>query len=391
MNNANQLARPAVHALAASKIREVANAGMGRPDLLAFWFGEPDQVTPDFICQEAIASLQAGETFYTHNLGIPELRQALATYSSRLHQACSPDQIAVTNSGMNAIAIVQQALIDPGDRVVVITPVWPNLVEGPKILGGKVCSVALDFSPAGWTLDLQRLLDALTPATRLLIVNSPNNPTGWTMPREQQQAVLEHCRQRGIWILADDAYERLYFEAAGGCAPTFLDLAGPADRVVSINTFSKSWQMTGWRLGWITAPADLVPDLAKLIEFNTSCAPAFVQRAGVVAVNRGEAAVASFVARLKAGRDFLIPALNALPQVQAVAPPGAMYAFFRVDGISDSLSFCKRLATEFDLGLAPGAAFGPEGEGFIRWCFAASETSLDQGLARLKAGLAAAR
>jgi aspartate/methionine/tyrosine aminotransferase len=158
--------------------------------------------------------------------------------------------------------------------------------------------------------------------------------------------------------------------------------------VVSINTFSKSWQMTGWRLGWITAPADLMPDLAKLIEFNTSCAPAFVQRAGVVAVSRGEAAVASFVARLKAGRDFLIPALNALPQVQAVAPPGAMYAFFRVDGISDSLSFCKRLATEFDLGLAPGAAFGPEGEGFIRWCFAASETSLGLGIARLKAGLA---
>ncbi|MCF8168228.1 MAG: pyridoxal phosphate-dependent aminotransferase [Rhodoferax sp.] len=389
MKFADTLARPAVQALAASKIREVANAGIGRPGVLPFWFGEPDTVTPDFICQEGIASLRAGETFYTHNLGIAPLREALAGYVARLHGACGTENLAVTNSGMNALALVQQALIAPADRVVVVTPVWPNLVEGPKILGAQVCTVALDFGAAGWTLDVQRLLDALTPQTRLLIVNSPNNPTGWTMPRAQQQVVMEHCRKQGIWILADDAYERLYFDGEPGrsVAPSFLDISTWEDRVVSVNTFSKSWQMTGWRLGWIAAPQPLIDDLAKLIEFNTSCAPGFVQRAGVRAVTEGEAAVASFVARLKSNRDFLIERLNALPQVQAVAPPGAMYAFFKVQGVHDSLAFCKRLVTEFDLGLAPGAAFGPEGEGFIRWCFAATEDKLADGVQRLARGL----
>ena len=389
MTGYDRQARSQVRSLEASKIREVANAGMGREGLLAFWFGEPDTVTPDFICREAIASLQAGETFYTQNLGIPALRDALAQYTGRLHQPCAAERIAVTNSGMNALALVQQALIAPGDRVVVVTPVWPNLVQGPKILGADVHCVALHFGESGWTLNLQRLIDALTPQTRMLIVNSPNNPTGWTMPRAQQQIVLEHCRERGIWVLADDAYERLYFNGSPGLAvaPTFQDIASEWDRLVSVNTFSKSWQMTGWRLGWITAPTELVGDLAKLVEFNTSCAPAFVQRAGVVAVQNGEAAVSAFVSRLKAGRDLLMDRLNGLPQIEAVAPDGAMYAFFRVKGMSDSLAFCKMLAAQYDLGLAPGIAFGPQGEGFIRWCFAASEAKLNEGAARLAIAL----
>ena len=389
MSRTETLARPAVRALAASKIREVANAGMGRAGLLAFWFGEPDSVTPDLICNAGVASLQAGETFYTQNLGLPSLREAIAQYVSRLHRPCLTENIAVTNSAMSGLALVQQCLLSPGDRVVAVTPLWPNLVEGPKILGAQVCTVALNFGSTGWNLDLERLLDALTHDTRLLMINSPNNPTGWTMPREQQQVVLAHCRNRGIWILADDAYERLYFEGQPGVAvaPGFQDLAESDDRLLSVNTFSKSWQMTGWRLGWVEAPQALMPDLAKLIEFNTSCAPAFVQRAGVLAVTQGEPAVASFVSRLKQSRDFLIAGLNALPRVTAVAPPGAMYAFFRVQGVTDSLDFCKRLASEFDLGLAPGVAFGPEGEGFIRWCFAASEDRLADGIARLERAL----
>ena len=389
MSPIDTFARPAVRALAASKIREVANAGMGREGLLAFWFGEPDTVTPNLISSAAIASLQAGETFYTQNLGIPALRDTLAHYVSRLHRPCQAECIAVTNSGMNALALVQQALLSPSDRAVVVTPVWPNLVEGPKILGAEVWPVSLDFGSSGWTLDTQRLLDALTPQTRLLLINSPNNPTGWTMQREQQQAVLEHCRARGIWIVADDAYERLYFEGEPGVAvaPSFQDIASLDDRLVSVNTFSKSWQMTGWRLGWIAAPLGLMPDLAKLIEFNTSCSPEFVQKAGVLAVKQGEPAVESFVSRLKRSRDFLIAGLNSLPRISAVAPAGAMYAFFRVQGMTNSLDFCKRLASDHDLGLAPGVAFGPEGEGFIRWCFAADEAKLAQGLSRLAGAL----
>lgn len=384
-------ARDAVRGLAASRIREVANAAMGREGLLPFWFGEPDSVTPDFITAAGRESLARGETFYSQNAGLPELRDALAGYTSRLHGACDAGRIVVTSSGMSALALTGQALLSPGERVVVVAPVWPNLVEGPRILGAQVVTVPLRFDERGWRLDIDRLLEALTPDTRLLMVNSPGNPTGWTMSRDDQATVLLHCRERGIWILADDAYERLHFGGPPGwsVAPCFLDVADAEDRLVTTNTFSKAWQMTGWRLGWINAPAALAPDLAKLVEFNTSCAPVFVQRAGVVAVEQGEPAVAAFVSRLAAGRDFLVRGLTSVPRVRAVAPEGAMYAFFAVDGMTDSLDFCKTLAARHGLGLAPGVAFGAEGEGFLRWCFAASTERLASGLERLEVALRA--
>jgi len=383
-------AREAVRGLRASKIREVANAGMGREDVLAFWFGEPDEVTPAFIRQAGIDALIAGETFYTHNLGIPELREVIASYVTRLHRPTGVDAIAVTNSGMSALMLATQALIGAGDRVVAVTPLWPNLVEIPKILGAEVECVELQFGPKGWTLDLDRLLAALTPATRAVYLNSPNNPTGWTLDAEAQRAILAHCRRHGTWIIADDAYERLYFDEgrAGSVAPSFLDLAQPDDRLISTNTFSKSWLMTGWRLGWIVAPPTLIPDIAKLLEYNTSCAPPFVQRAGVVAVKEGEPVVAHTVRRLRGARDFLHAHLGRTPGIEAIAPPGAMYAFFRVANVTDSLEFCKRLVAVAGLGLAPGIAFGPEGEGFVRWCFASSESRLADGVSRLQRFLA---
>ena len=381
------VARTAIRALAQSRIREVANAGMGRADVLPFWFGEPDQVTPAFIRDAAIASLNAGETFYNQNQGIPELRAALAAYTTRLHGACATENIAVTNSGMNALMLCFQALIAPGDRVVAVTPLWPNLIEGPKILSAQVHTVALEFDARlGWRLDLDRLFAALTPHTRVLILNSPNNPTGWTAGRAEEEAILRHCRKHGIWILADDAYERIHFD--GHTAPSFLDIAGPDDRVVSANTFSKSWLMTGWRLGWITGPPPLIADIGKIIEYNTSCAQMFVQRAGVAAVTQGDAVTREFVARLAHGRAVLHRELAAIDGIEAVAPAGAMYAFFRVRGMRDSLAFCKRLVAEHGLGVAPGVAFGPEGEGCVRWCFAAGEATLVEGVRRLKRGLA---
>jgi aspartate/methionine/tyrosine aminotransferase len=375
-------ARAAVQNLRASSIREVANAGMGKSGVLKFWFGEPDEVTPAFIRQAAIAALDAGETFYVQNLGLPLLREAIATYVSRLHQPLAADNIVVTSSGMAALALVEQALIAPGDRVVVVTPLWPNLVEGPKILGADVITVALDFTPAGWQLDIERLLAALTPATRLLIVNSPNNPTGWTLTSAQQRILLDHCRRHGIWIIADDAYERLYYRDEPA-APSFLDLADPEEQVISTNTFSKSWLMTGWRLGWIVAPKALMHDMGKLVEYNFSCTPGFVQKAGIAAVTQGEPVVARTRQRFADAQRFLVGELNRLPRIEAAAAPGAMYAFFRVDGMKDSLEFCKGLVVAEGLGLAPGIAFGPEGEGFLRWCFASSTARLGDGVERL--------
>ena len=386
------LPRDAIVNLRASKIREVANAGIGCTDVLTFWFGEPDEVTPDFIRTTAAESLARGETFYSHNLGLPELRDTVASYLSRLHPnpaaPISADNIAITSAGVNALSLAAQCIVSPGDHVVCVTPLWPNLVEIPKILSANVECVALTFGDLGWQLDLEKLLSALTPDTKMLMVNSPNNPTGWTLTRDEQKAILARCRQYGIWILADDAYERLVF---GGtvCAPSFFDISDANDRLVSANTFSKSWLMTGWRLGWLVAPTPFIEQLGKVIEYNTSCSPVFIQRAGNAAICGGDAVIARTQARFRIARDQLCAALNTLPGVHAPPPPAAMYAFFKVDGMKDSLAFCKRLVTDYGLGIAPGAGFGDEGEGYLRWCFASELPRLDNGIKRFKAGLAA--
>ena len=378
--------------LEASKIREVANAGLGRSDVLAFWFGESDEATPDFIRQAAIDSLHAGETFYAHNLGLPELRDAVATYCGGLHGPVASERIAITSGGVNALMLAVQALVDAGDEVVAVTPVWPNLTAQPLIMGARLRTVALKPIKGAWTLDLPALLAAITPATKLLIINSPNNPTGWTLSRAEQEAILAHCRSTGTWILADEVYERLYFEpAANGCAPSFLDIAEPDDRVVVAHSFSKSFLMTGWRLGWLVMPPAMAPQMGKLIEFNTSCASVFTQRAGLAAIQRTDEVTPRVVSHLKVCRDLLVPLLQEVPGVELQAAAGGMYAFFRFGGFDDSLQVAKRLVAEAGLGLAPGSAFAPEAQGWLRWCFASKEPArLEQGVARLRSWAAAA-
>ena len=382
--------RQAIQNLEASRIREVANAGLGRDDVLAFWFGESDEVTPDFIRQAAIDSLASGETFYAHNLGLPELREAIAAYTSRLHPAVGANRIAVTSGGVNALMLAIQMLVDAGDEVVAITPVWPNLTAQPAILGASVRCVPLVAHAGEWTLDLDALRAAVTAGTKLLIVNAPNNPTGWTMTRAEQQALLDHCRATGTWILADEVYERLYYEPSpNGCAPSFLDIAAPDDRLVVVHSFSKSFLMTGWRLGWLVLPPAMMDGMGKLIEFNTSCASVFTQRAGIVALQRTDEVTPRVVAHLKQCRDTLVPLLAAVPGVKVVPARGGMYAFFQLEGFGDSLEVAKRLVTEAGLGLAPGNAFGPEAQGWLRWCFASRDPQrLVQGVERLKRWLA---
>ena len=382
--------RQALHNLEASKIREVANAGLGRDDVLAFWFGESDEVTPDFIRQAAIDSLQRGETFYAHNLGLPELREAVASYTSRLHPAVDAGRIAITSGGVSALMLAVQAVVNAGDEVVAITPVWPNLTAQPAIMGAQVCCVPLVPVNGEWTLDLDAVRAAVTPTTKLLIVNAPNNPTGWTMSSAEQQALLDHCRSTGTWILADEVYERLYYEPTpNGCAPSFLDIAAPDERLIVAHSFSKSFLMTGWRLGWLVLPPALVDGMGKLIEFNTSCASVFTQRAGIAALTRTDEVTPRVVAHLKHCRDTLVPLLATVPGVRVASAKGGMYAFFQLDGASDSLDTAKRLVTEAGLGLAPGNAFAPEAQGWLRWCFASKDPQrLVQGVDRLKSWLA---
>ena len=382
--------REAIHNLEASKIREVANAGMGRSDVLAFWFGESDEVTPEVVRQAAIESLQRGETFYAHNLGLPELREAIARYSSGLHPKVDASRIAVTSGGVSALMLAVQALVDAGDEVVAVTPVWPNLTAQPAIMGAHVRTLPLVPVNGQWTLDLQALREAVTSKTKLLIVNAPNNPTGWTMSRDEQQAVLDHCRQTGTWILADEVYERLYFEPTpNACAPSFLDISKPDDRLVVTHSFSKSFLMTGWRLGWLVLPPSMVDGIGKLIEFNTSCASVFTQRAAIAAIEHTAEITPRVVAHLKQCRDTLVPLLAALPGVQVAPAKGGMYAFFRLEGFGDSLEVAKRLVAEAGLGLAPGNAFAPEAQGWLRWCFASKDPQrLVKGVERLRDWLA---
>ncbi|MDO9252216.1 MAG: pyridoxal phosphate-dependent aminotransferase [Hydrogenophaga sp.] len=395
--------RSVVESLEESRIREVANEGLGRSDVLKFWFGESDEVTPAFIREAAITSLQAGETFYAHNLGLTELRQEIAVYTHGLHPQQSTDhwfdRIAVTSGGVNGLMLASQALVDAGDEVVVVTPAWPNLVAQPQIMGANVKTVPLQVVEQGenvgaWVLDLAALLAAITPATRLLIVNAPNNPTGWTLSRDEQATILAHCRRTGTWILADEVYERLYFapDSPNGAAPSFLDVSEPEDRLIVAHSFSKSFLMTGWRLGWLVLPQSLTHAVGKLIEFNTSCAPVFVQRAAAVALLRGAEVTPALVAHLQACRDTLVPLLKAVPGVTLAEPKGGMYAFFRLEGHGDCLDTAKRLVREAGLGLAPGSAFGPEAAGWLRWCFASRDPQrLVQGVARLRAWLDAQR
>lgn len=384
--------RAAVQALEGSAIRLVADAAMGLPDVLGLWFGESDLATPACITAAAIASLQRGDTYYLPNLGVTELRQAIAAYLGRLHPALADkpldyQRIAVTSSGVSALALATQTLVSPGDRVVVITPCWPNIAGIPAIAGAQVVRVPLRAATT-WELDEQQLLQALTPETRMLVINSPQNPTGWMADLPQLQRILAHCRRHGIWILSDEVYARLH----GGdtpAAPSLLDLADPQDRVLVVGSCSKAWAMTGWRLGWIVAPDGLTPSLAKLIEYNTSCAPGFVQAAALAAVvePQAEQFVAQQKLQLAANREQVMSTLAGFDGLVSPRPQGAFYAFFKVPGVSDSVALAKHWVQQHRLGLAPGRAFGPEGEGWIRLCYAVSPATLDRAMQRLQAAL----
>ncbi len=378
--------RARIAGLEPQRIVEVSTLGHGDSRVVPLWFGEGDLATPDFISEAAAAALRAGETFYTPKRGIPELREAIAAYMSDLYRVeIGAERVTVTPGGMSAIMLVEQMLVDPGDNVVVVSPVWPNAFAVPQILGGEARPVALDRGDNGWSLDLDRLFGAVDGRTRAIFVNSPNNPTGWVMPREQQAALLDFARRRGVWIIADEVYGRIVYD--GRAAPSFLEIAAPDDPVLAVNSFSKSWAMTGWRIGWLTTPAAVGDPIAELVEYNTSGTTSFAQHGALAAVRGGEAFVAEFVARCRTGRDLVCGRLARHPRIRLVSPEAAFYAFFAVEGMADSVALARRLVLEAGVGLAPGAAFGPGGEGSLRLCFASAPDRLETALDRLEAAL----
>lgn len=351
-----------------SGIVEVVNYARGREGLLPLWVGEGDLPTPDFINRAAMASLNAGETFYTWQRGIPELRQALTDYYGRHFGTSLPmEHFYVTGSGMQAIQLSVQAITSPGDEMVYLTPAWPNIAAALEIAGARSVGVPLQFEGGKWSLDLGRLEAAITPKTKGLFINTPSNPTGWTATHQDLADILALARKHGLWIMADEIYALYYY--AGGRAPSFLDMKEADDKILFVNSFSKNWSMTGWRVGWIVAPAELGQVIENLVQYSTSGVAQFMQRGAVAALNEGDDFIRANIAKAARSRDILCDALIATNRVQTLKPDGALYSFLKVDRVTDSRGAAIDIVDKTGVGLAPGTAFGQGGELFLRACF----------------------
>lgn len=378
--------RAAARGMEHSGIVEAMKYGFGREQLIPLWAGEGDLPTPDFICEAATRSLKAGETFYTWQRGIPELRAALAQYHARHYGVVAdPDRFFVTASGMHAIVVAFSLVLDAGDEVVIPTPCWPNAGAAADAAAARPVFVPMEPGDSGFALDLDRLAAAITPRTRALFINTPANPTGWTATSDELRAILALARKHGVWIVADEVYHRFYYGESSR-APSFHDVMAADDRILFVNTFSKNWAMTGWRIGWIEADPSLGQVIENLIQASTSGVAAFMQRAAVVALERGEAFVAHQIERARRGRD-IVARLKETGRIRLVAPAGAFYQLLAVEGEADSRTLCFRLIDEANIGLAPGTAFGPGAEAYLRLCFARSPESLAEAVERLTAWL----
>ncbi len=376
------LMRREIELLEDSPIVEVWRMGYGRDDVIGMFAGEPDVPTPDFICAAASRALAEGRTFYTPNRGIPALREALGEYLHRIYGVTVPEgRLALTGSGMNAVMLIAQAMVQPGDNVVTITPSWPNIMRAMQINGATIREVAMTSGNAGWSLDLDAVFAACDGRTRVIYLASPGNPTGWMISREEGQRLLEFARARGIAILSDEVYHRLVYDRE--VAFSFLEIARPDDPVFVVNSFSKAWAMTGWRLGWVVFPEGQTANIEKLVQFNTSGAPEFLQAGAITALREGEEFVAFFRERCRAGRDLVANRLARMKRIRNVPNSGSFYAMFEVDGVTDTLEFCKRAVTEAGIGMAPGIAFGAGAERHIRLCYAKSEALLGEAMDRL--------
>ena len=369
-----------------SRILDIARIAFEAPDVDLLCFGESDQPSPPSAVAAAIAALEAGETRYSDVRGLPELRHALADYLTSLHaKSVSEDRIQITASGMAAVATALTAVVHAGDRVVLHSPAWPNVGNAARLRGAVVDELPLSALPdGGFALDLDRL-DRMLVGARAFILNSPNNPTGWTATRDELVQVLDIARRRRVWLIADEVYSRLVYDGTAA-APSLLDIAAPDDRVIVCNSFSKAWVMTGWRLGWLVVPQGARDAVTELVEVTHSGVAPFIQRAGLAAL--GDAAsVERFRAHCATGRALVGDAIADLNGLRYVPPVGAFYAFVGVEGLSDSLALAKRLVIDHKVAVAPGVAFGGAGEGYLRICFAQSAELIERATGRLRDGL----
>ncbi|WP_299479663.1 pyridoxal phosphate-dependent aminotransferase [uncultured Roseibium sp.] len=372
-----------------SGIVEVANAGRHHDALIPLWVGEGDLPTPSFINRAVKESLDRGETFYTYQRGIPELREALAAYHQDLYgRPFAPERFYVTGSGMQAIQLTVQAIVDPGKEVIVPSPSWPNIAASVEIHGAKTVPVPMRESNGGWSLALEDIEKAITPDTAALFLNTPSNPTGWVATEDLLKAFLELARKHDLWIIADEIYT-LYYYGNGRRSPSFYDIAEDGDRIIFVNSFSKNWAMTGWRVGWVSAPPVMGQVFENLIQYSTSGVPAFLQWGAVAALTEGREFLESQIERARRGREVVLQGFQETGRISVAPPEGAFYLFFKLEGITDMRAFALDLVRETGVGLAPGTAFGPGGETFARLCYARRPDDLEEAIRRINAWLPA--
>ncbi|HEY3131489.1 MAG TPA: pyridoxal phosphate-dependent aminotransferase [Acidobacteriota bacterium] len=369
-----------------SKIREIAAMRPQIQDPICLYFGETNLPTPDFIRQAAVKAMEQGYLFYTPTAGYLELRTALAAEIGRLHgKSIDPEsQIIVTDGGVLAAALALRVVLDPGDEAILISPVWPYLHSNLLLCRAVPRQIPLVETKSGFRLDLHAVEAAINEKTRVLIINSPNNPTGWVATRDEQQQVWKLCLEHNIVLIADEVYERLYYGEQGATAPSFIDLVDEWDHLIVIQSFSKTYSMTGWRLGYAVAGTRAIAAMTRVNEFTTTCASSISQRAGLAALRDGESYVCEMVGRYRANRDLCYSLAGRLPHVNAWKPEGAFYMLLKVDGLKDSLSFAKEVFRKTGVGMAPGVGFGAGGEGSLRLCYAAERELLREAFHRLQ-------
>ena len=370
-----------------SGIRELAEMAMKMEGVLKLYFGESNIPTPEYIKRAAWKALEDGYTFYTENAGLPGLRQDLASYYRRVHavELDPRSEIVVTGSGVQALNVAIRCALNPGDEALVLTPSWPNHSANVWMDNAVPVEIPLLLRGGRYAVDFSDLEAALTPRTRLLLYTSPSNPLGWVATEEEQEEVLSFVRGHDLWLLADEVYDRLYYRGLkpGDAAPSILRKARRDDPVIVAQSFSKTYCMTGWRIGWLVGRSDIAGKATQLNEFIVSHAPSFIQRAAQTALSEGEEELRKMLVRLRENRDFCLEALRQMPGVTVPSPDGAFYLFPKIEGLKDSFAFCRKLLEERRVGLAPGAAFGAGGEGSVRICYAAEREILEQAMERI--------
>jgi hypothetical protein len=366
-----------------SRIRELADIAMSMDGVLRLYFGESNQPTPQYIKDAAVRALHEGYTFYTENAGLPSLRHAIAAKYRDLHNVdLDWKNVVITASGVQALNVSIRCVMDPGDEAIVLTPAWPNGGASVGMCSAHAIEIPHVLLNDRYEIDFEAVESALSKHTRLIIYTSPSNPLGWVARDSDQDRLLKICREHGLWLLADEVYERLYYR--GSVAPSILRKCTPADAVIVVQSFSKSYCMTGWRLGWLVSRADLAQKATQLNEFIVSHAPSMSQKAGETALRDGEREIRTMVDRLRENRDFVRDALQQMPGVTVPQAEGAFYLFPRIEGMRDSFDFCRRLLLEKKVGIAPGVAFGAGGEGSVRICYAADRSVLEPAMERLQ-------